>query len=47
MPNNYNSILVTLKELVDGSKDKALEADIKFNIPIYQRLYVWKEEQIK
>ena len=47
MPNNYNSILVTLKELVDGNKDKALEADIKFNIPIYQRLYVWKEEQIK
>ena len=47
MPNNYNSILVTLKELVDGSKDKALEADIKFNIPIYQRLYVWKEEQVK
>lgn len=47
MSNNYNSILVTLKELVDGSKDKALEADIKFNIPIYQRLYVWKEEQIK
>src|SRR5574344_735906 len=47
MSNNYNSILVTLKELVDGSKDKALEADIKFNIPIYQRLYVWKEEQVK
>ena len=47
MSNNYNSILVTLKELVDGSKDKALESDIKFNIPIYQRLYVWKEEQIK
>lgn len=46
MSNNYNSILVTLQELVQG-KDKTLEADIKFNIPIYQRLYVWKEEQVK
>jgi hypothetical protein len=47
MSNSYNSILVTLQELVQGSKDKTLEADIKFNIPIYQRLYVWKEEQVK
>ena len=46
MSNSYNSILVTLQELVQG-KDKTLEADIKFNIPIYQRLYVWKEEQVK
>jgi hypothetical protein len=46
MSNSYNSILVTLQELVQG-KDKTLEANIKFNIPIYQRLYVWKEEQVK
>ncbi len=47
MSNSYNSILVTLQELVQGSKDKNLETNIKFNIPIYQRLYVWKEEQVK
>lgn len=47
MSNSYNSILVTLQELVQGSKDKTLETNIKFNIPIYQRLYVWKEEQVK
>lgn len=45
MSNNYNSVLVTLKELVDGNKD--VEKDIKFNIPIYQRLYVWKDDQVK
>lgn len=45
MSNSYNSVLITLKELVEGTKD--IEQDVKFNIPIYQRLYVWKEDQIK
>lgn len=47
MPSSYNSILVTLKELVKGSENKTLESDIRFNIPIYQRLYVWKKEQVE
>lgn len=33
------SSLITLEEVV--------EKELFFNIPIYQRLYVWKEEQIK
>lgn len=45
MINQYNSVLVTLKDLVEGTQN--IEKDIKFNIPIYQRLYVWKEDQIK
>jgi|WetSurMetagenome_2_1015567.scaffolds.fasta_scaffold05806_3 uncharacterized protein with ParB-like and HNH nuclease domain len=37
--SEYSSKSITLKELVEGDK--------KFNIPIYQRLYVWKDEQVK
>lgn len=45
MPNDYTSVLVTLKVLVDGNNET--KQNIKFNIPIYQRLYVWKDEQVK
>jgi uncharacterized protein with ParB-like and HNH nuclease domain len=45
MLNNYKSIMITLKDLVEGNNK--IEKDIKFNIPIYQRLYVWKKEQIQ
>jgi hypothetical protein len=47
MLNNYNSVLVTLKDLVEGNNNENIEKDIKFNIPIYQRLYVWKDDQVK
>ncbi|MDX9744110.1 MAG: DUF262 domain-containing HNH endonuclease family protein [Arcobacteraceae bacterium] len=47
MSNNYHSVLVALQDLIHGKKDIGLESDIKFNIPIYQRLYVWKEDQVK
>ncbi|QTA82713.1 DUF262 and DUF1524 [Desulfonema limicola] len=36
---NINSSLITLKDIV--------EKDYFFNVPIYQRLYVWEEDQIK
>jgi len=39
MSNRYKSKLLNL--------EKISENDIKFNIPIYQRLYVWKDEQVK
>lgn len=34
----YNSNNITLKDIV--------QKGIQFNIPIYQRLYVWKELQV-
>lgn len=36
--NNYNSDILRLNDIIDKG--------IYFNIPIYQRLYVWKEMQI-
>ena len=45
MSNKYKSTMITLEDLVNGNH--SIEKDIKFNIPIYQRLYVWKIEQIQ
>lgn len=47
MSNVYHSVLITLQDLVEGNQDIQLTKNIKFNIPIYQRLYVWKEDQVK
>ena len=36
---SYKSQLITLKDIVDNNQC--------FTIPIYQRLYVWGDEQVK
>ena len=37
--NNYISTVITLQDIIKNQ--------YKFNVPIYQRLYVWGDEQIK